>query len=1162
MWKDFFEKDALSEPFEYYNSAGEFEPFEAQTAWDYYVDLEQALRDIPDYPAVYRRFLEVFMDCLNQKTAGLNLMFGGAFAKTDYLLKEYKADRKLMKKVNDTRVRLRNMRKPGADLPKWCLYDLRNLCLFVEFLYGTRIPASLREHFPTAPEQEFLPPRTGDCMRIIVTRWDEVYVYGTCPERTDGEELKVLYTHRNAPYTGYDGSYLRALLREGCQLNIVFPREHEGVVYPELIVYEPDYLVDISTVASCFKDYAESPYVHLINKISKNVATTHTLLGNFAGQLLDEEIQTCSGETRTYAESATRFWQNDPVDIITTELDKNFHGEARKQQEHIHRAITQSLPEAVHDFDIRECMVEPSFFSEMLGLQGRMDFLQQDFKLLMEQKSGKAAYVRGDDFVAPRQTETHYVQMLLYMTLIRYNYNEQYKRNGALHAFLLYSKYQKSLLGLGFAPELVFNAFRLRNRLAWMEINNTREENIRILERLTPEKLNLKHAHGVLWDRYQRVQLQEVLSPIQQASPLEKAYYFRFMAFVAQEHVLSKLGNETKEDSGFAAIWHNSLQEKLQAGNIYDCLQLVSPDDGERGAVRRVVLRFAETESNNMSNFRVGDIVILYPYAPGTEPDARRSMVLRSTIADIKADTIELVLRAPQTDSRIFLRQRGMVWAIEHDFMDSSYGALYRGLHAFLSAPRERRDLWLLQREPEVDDTRTLNGDYGDFNELSLRVKQAKDLFLIIGPPGTGKTSFGLLTTVREELTEPGSTVLLMAYTNRAVDEICSKLKEEGIDFVRLGSRHSCSQEYEENLLSNKAKGFVRSGDFRSYVQGIRVMVATTTAMSANLPLLQLRPFSLAIIDEASQILEPQLLGILSASMDGSGEPCIKKMVLIGDHKQLPAVVQQRPEVSKVNNELLQSIELTDCRLSLFERFLKRYRERPEVVYMLTKHGRMHRDIATFPNMAFYNNQLEVVPLEHQVEVLPRVVDENNGIDRLLATHRVVFLHVDRPEHSLSNKVNVVEADMIAATVLRIYEREKENFKAEETVGVIVPYRNQITTIRNKIDESGIAALHGITIDTVERYQGSQRRYIIYGFTVQRHAQLKFLTDNVFRDTDGTIVDRKLNVAMTRAMEHLVMVGNAELLSHAIVFARLLHYVRSIQGYYEIPPQKYIKGMF
>jgi hypothetical protein len=1162
MWEDDFENDSLKESMEYYNTAGQFEAYEPQTAKDFYTDLERALGDIPDYPAVYRQFLEVYMDCLNQKTAGLNLMFGGAFAKTDYLLKERKADRKLVKKVNDTRVRLRNMRRPGADLPKWCLYDLRNLCLFIEFLYDERIPASLREHFPTAPEQEFLPPKIGDCLRLVVTHWDEVYLYGTCEERPEGGEVKVLYTHRNAPYSTYDGTYLRSLLHEGCQLNIVFPREHEDIIYPELIVYEPDYLVDISTVASCFKDYAESPYVHLVNKISRNVATTHTLLGNFAGQLLDEEIQAATGPSKSYTESATLFWQNAPVELITTELDANFHGEARKQQEHIHRAITQDLPEAISDFDIRECMVEPSFFSEMLGLQGRMDFLQQDFKLLMEQKSGKGAYVRGDDFRIPRQTEPHYVQMLLYMTLIRYNYNEQYKRNGALHAFLLYSKYQRSLLGLGFAPELVFHAFRLRNRLAWMELNNTEEKNIRVLERLTPEKLNLKHVHGVLWDRYESVQLRETLSPIHKASELERAYYFRFMAFVAREHVLSKLGNETKEDSGFAAIWHNSLQEKLQAGNIYDRLQLVSPSPESTGMVQRVVLRFAETESNNMSNFRVGDIVILYPYIPGNEPDARRSMVFRSTIADITADTIELVLRAAQTDAKIFLRHRGEVWAIEHDFMESSYASLYRGMHAFLSAPKSRRDLWLLQREPEVDTSRRLRGNYGAFNELSLRVKQAKDLFLIIGPPGTGKTSYGLLTTVKEELTEPGSTLLLMAYTNRAVDEICSKLKEEGIDFVRLGSRHSCSHEYEENLLSHKAQNFVRSSEFRNYVQGIRVLVSTTTSMLANLPLLQLHPFSLAIVDEASQILEPQLIGILTARLEETEEPCIRKIVMIGDHKQLPAVVQQRPEVSKVESELLQGIELTDCRLSLFERFLKRYRGRPEVVYMLTKHGRMHRDIAMFPNVAFYNNQLEVVPLEHQVEELPRVVDEKNGIDRLLATHRVLFLHVDAPAKSLSCKVNTTEAEMIAATVLRIYEREKEHFEVEGTVGVIVPYRNQITTIRNKIDESGIEVLHHITIDTVERYQGSQRKYIIYGFTVRKHAQLKFLTDNVFRDTDGTIVDRKLNVAMTRAMEHLILVGNAELLSHAVVFARLLQYVRSIQGYYEIPPQAYIRGAF
>jgi MoxR-like ATPase len=70
-------------------------------------------------------------------------------------------------------------------------------------------------------------------------------------------------------------------------------------------------------------------------------------------------------------------------------------------------------------------------------------------------------------------------------------------------------------------------------------------------------------------------------------------------------------------------------------------------------------------------------------------------------------------------------------------------------MQAFLMAPKERRDLILLQREPQTDDTISLKGDYGEFNNLMLKVKRARDLFLIIGPPGTGKTSFGLLNTVK-----------------------------------------------------------------------------------------------------------------------------------------------------------------------------------------------------------------------------------------------------------------------------------------------------------------------------------------------------------------------------------------------------------------------------
>ena len=129
------------------------------------------------------------------------------------------------------------------------------------------------------------------------------------------------------------------------------------------------------------------------------------------------------------------------------------------------------------------------------------------------------------------------------------------------------------------------------------------------------------------------------------------------------------------------------------------------------------------------------------------------------------------------------------------------------------------------------------------------------------------------------------------------------------------------------------------------------------------------------------------------------------------------------------------------------------------------------------------------------------------------------------------------------------------------TVGVIVPYRNQISTVRNAIDRYGVDILHDITIDTVERYQGSQRDYIIYGFTIHQMYQLNFLTDNVFEE-DGMIIDRKLNVAMTRARLNLVMIGNPKLLSMNVTFSRLMDFVRSKGGYFDVTKDDYCNGRF
>lgn len=1111
------------------------------------MQLVEAVALEPDWRAVYGRYADVLLRFLDQRTAASPLNFSGPFAKMDHLLKEVKAQRQLSVAANEARVRIRRRGStPAAKLQECCRHDLKALCRFIALVDGIEISASVSALLPTDDAVRQAAPRLlTDCMRMIVSRRDDDMIYGVIDGYGDGRDSRVCYGHGNR-YYDFDWTYLRPMLRAGTQLNLVRPRrEDDGTIVPELIIVEPDYLVDVTSVARCFTHYADSPLVNVVRRLMPATDSQAIELGNFAGQLLDEELHRKAGG-RTYRDSVTDFFRHNALDLLTADIDATFHTEAQQQRQHIEDALGKWLPQEVSSFDPKEGITEPSFFSETLGIQGRMDFMQLDYKVLIEQKSGKGRFPY-DGFVHPRQTDDHYVQLLLYMLLIRYDRRDRYEANGGkLHAFLLYSKYSRSLLALGMAPEKIFKAIKVRNGIAWTEMRLAANGAWRILDRLTPEKMNKKGVDDKLWRSHQRPQIAAVLDTVHHASELEKAYFFRFLTFISNEHVLAKLGNKTKENSGFASTWQNSADEKRHAGNIYDRLTLVSPADGNTtGRITEVKLRFSDNTDNDLCNFRIGDIVILYPYRDGMEPDARRTMVVRCSIKDITTDGhIVLTLRAPQSDARIFTRRDGnTLWAIEHDFMEASYTPLYRGMLAFLKAPKERRDLLLLQREPRIDGTRTLRGSYGNFDGLSLRVKRARDFFLIIGPPGTGKTSYGMLNTLKEELMEEGTSVLLMSYTNRAVDEICSKLTEAGIDFVRIGSELTCASEYRKHLINALTDTVANAAELRRKIADMRVFVGTTTAINSHLNLFLLKSFSLAVIDEASQILEPHLMGILSACHDG--RPAIEKFVMIGDHKQLPAVVQQTQNVSRVNDALLNGIGLTDCRLSLFERLLRRYHDRDDVVYALTCQGRMHPDIAAFAGTTFYNGHLHPVPLPHQRKGLDSAAMTGDTLTDTLLTRRMVFLDVPAPtDTDTSDKVNTAEADVIADVVVRIYNMERADFSPEMTVGIIVPYRNQIAAVRKAIGRHGLDKLQGITIDTVERFQGSQRKWIVYGFTVRKYCQLNFLTDNVFVDIDGTVVDRKLNVALTRAKEHLIMTGNATLLCADPLFNKLIAFVK------------------
>lgn len=1122
---------------------------------DLWHDSELSIKD--KYVELYRIFNEILAD----GTKNNKIEFASSFARFTYIAQQTNLAHEITQKINGLRGRCKNIcNTEFEEAERHFPFDVKCLVEFLIILNGEYTGNSdtketnniaLNKLFSLMPAGNLLQKRSTtakDYIRVSVKSFDEKFIIAE-PDEDHAFPITICYNDDNN-FLG-NWSHIGQLLKldfqsgrdKGIQLNIIHPKFDNGIYYPELIIYQPDLLIDISSISKCFEQHGASPYYHLIKKLKENKSTKATLLGNFASQLLDEAINT-SESTDSYSDSVTNFFKSNAMSIVACNDDMStFHDDAKAQQENIKQIIRNACEED-NTIDLKKVLLEPSFFCEMLGLQGRMDLMHSDYRVLMEQKSGKK------DYKTNGHVEQHYVQVLLYMAILHYVFK---LRNDEISCFLLYSKYPNGLIKEGPAPKVLFKAIQLRNQIVWNEFSLA-NGGINILDKLAPEHLNTNKQFDNFWKNWKLPEIMGILDVVKSASSLEKAYFYRMYQFVAKEHILAKCGTAKREGSGMASIWNSTLEEKKQAGNIFDNLRIENNSqlskDAVHGGITELTLSIPPQDDDYLPNFRIGDIVILFKYNKNDIPDARKGMIFRTSIKDVKDNKIQLRLRAPQKNSVVFNQDDTTVWAIEHDFMESSYSSLYRSLFSVLTANEDRKQLILGQRKAKVDTTIQLkndyssNGQYPAFNDLVLKAMQAQDYFIVIGPPGTGKTSFGMLNILKETLATPDSSVLLLSYTNRAVDEICSKLVKDNIDFIRIGSELSCPDCYKKYLLENKIANCKNTTEIRNILLNARVFAGTTTSLTSHQEIFTLRTFSLAIIDEASQILEPHLLGLLCAKHNNIN--AIQKFIFIGDHKQLPAVVLQPENESVVSDPLLNEIGLTNCRHSLFERLLHLQDNDSTFVFRLNRQGRMHNDVADFSRQYFYDNNLGTVPLDHQHKTLNFPNTGNSKYHQLLSTHRIAFVNVDSPRRTASYKVNIPEAIEIAQAVLAVWELYNMNgrpFNTDSTVGVIVPYRHQIAIVRHEIDRFGIPELHNITIDTVERYQGSERDVIIYGFTIQRAFQLEFLTNNVFEE-NGKYIDRKLNVAITRAREQMLLIGNERLLSTNPLFLQLINYIQ------------------
>ena len=553
------------------------------------------------------------------------------------------------------------------------------------------------------------------------------------------------------------------------------------------------------------------------------------------------------------------------------------------------------------------------------------------------------------------------------------------------------------------------------------------------------------------------------------------------------------------------------------------------------------------------------------------------------TVSYVDGD--RMVITVPDSAPLLELQQSTDPIGVQLSFDETSYKLMFEALDRVMKAKNNRlaylRDLFYSHQKAGRFSFEPMKFPWlNPTQERAVNeVLWAKDVAIVHGPPGTGKTTT-LVEAINETLMRE-SQVLVCAQSNMAVDWISEKLVDRGINVLRIGNptrvndkmlgftyerRFESHPDYPQlwairkairELRKNKKKGsenyHQKMERLKSRAAEIEIrinaelfgearVIACTLVGSAH-HLLEGMKFGTLFIDEAAQALEAACwIPMKRAS----------RVILAGDHCQLPPTVKS----------------IAALRAGLGKTLMERIAEnKPEVVTLLKIQYRMNDEIMRFSSDWFYGGKVESAP---QIKYRS-VLDYDHPItwiDTSNEENQITIEGEDAPEDSASTsssvsaanqnsdlnfkeqfvgesfgRINKAEADLTLLTLAEYFTKISKRRVLEERidVGIISPYRAQVQYLKKLIKKYEFFKPYRrlISVNTVDGFQGQERDVILISLVRSNdEGQIGFLKDL-----------RRMNVAMTRARMKLIILGNKDTMTKHPFYKKLWEYVEAINNY-------------